>query len=153
MLAQADTQRECVVKHRLERDPDESAAGEQGRKGNAEAEGKVPRPFQFRNVPGASRDTEKVAEARGKKPKEEAESDPTLLAAHRAMLPQMPARKPGEIDVARLVAFAKLDDCTNLQQAIALLTRAEMMALLLDAHGLDRLAALDRALPALKNVK
>jgi hypothetical protein len=40
-----------------------------------------------------------------------------------------------------------------LQHAPALLTRAEIMALLLDAHGLERLAALDRALPALKNVK
>jgi membrane glycosyltransferase len=80
-------------------------------------------------------------------------ADPALLAAHRAMLPQTPARKPGEIDVARVVAFAKLEDCTSLQQAIALLTRAEMMALLLDRHGLDRLAALDRAPPALKNVK
>jgi membrane glycosyltransferase len=80
-------------------------------------------------------------------------SDPALLAAHRAMLPQVPARKPGEIDVARLVAFAKLEDCESLQQTIALLTRAEMMALLLDRHGLDRLAALDRPPPALKNVK
>ena len=80
-------------------------------------------------------------------------SDPALLAAHRAMLPQIPARRPGEIDVARVVAFARLEDCISLQQATALLTRAEMMALLLDARGLDRLAALDRALPALKNVK
>ncbi|TMI98918.1 MAG: glucans biosynthesis glucosyltransferase MdoH [Alphaproteobacteria bacterium] len=80
-------------------------------------------------------------------------SDPALLAAHRAMLPQMAARQPGEIDVARVVAFAKLEDCISLQQAIQLLTRAEMMALLMDAHGLDRLAALDRAVPALKNVK
>ena len=52
-----------------------------------------------------------------------------------------------------MVAFAKLDDCTSLQQAAALLTRAEMMALLLDPRGLDRLAALDRAPPVLKNVK
>jgi membrane glycosyltransferase len=80
-------------------------------------------------------------------------SDPALLAAHRAMIPQMPTRKPGEIDIARVVAFAKLEDCTNLQEAAALLTRAEMMALLLDTHGLDRLAALDRVTPALKNVK
>jgi len=80
-------------------------------------------------------------------------ADQSLLAAHRAMLPQMPARRPGEIDIARVVAFAKLEDCTSLQQATALLARAEMMALLLDAHGLDRLAALDRAPPMLKNVK
>ena len=80
-------------------------------------------------------------------------ADPALLAAHRAMLPRTRARKPGEVDVARVVAFAKLDDCTSLQQAAALLTRAEMMALLLDPRGLDRLAALDRAPPVLKNVK
>ena len=69
------------------------------------------------------------------------------------MLPQTRARKPGEVDVARVVAFAKLEDCTSLQQPIALLTRPEMMALLLDARGLDRLAALDRPAPVLKNVK
>ena len=80
-------------------------------------------------------------------------ADPALLAAHRAMLPQALARKPGEVDVARVVAFAKLDDCTTLQQAVALLTRAEMMALLLETRGLERLAVLDRAPPVLKNVK
>jgi membrane glycosyltransferase len=80
-------------------------------------------------------------------------ADPALLAAHRAMLPQAPARKPGEIDVARVVALAKLDDCATLQQAEAALTRAELMALLLDARGLDRLAALDRGQPALKSMK
>jgi len=80
-------------------------------------------------------------------------ADPALLAAHRAMLPQAPARKPGEIDVARVVALARLDDCATLQQVKAALTRAELMALLSDARGLDRLAALERGQPALKSMK
>jgi membrane glycosyltransferase len=80
-------------------------------------------------------------------------ADPALLGAHRAMLPPAPARKPGEIDVARVVAFAKLDDCATPQQVEAVLTRAELMALLLDARGLDRLAALERGQPALKSMK
>jgi membrane glycosyltransferase len=80
-------------------------------------------------------------------------ADPVLLAAHRAMLPATPARKPGEVDVTRVVALAKLDDCATLQQASAVLTRAEIMALLSDADGLQRLAALDRGHPALKSMK
>jgi len=80
-------------------------------------------------------------------------ADPALLSAHRAMLPQAPARKPGEVDVARVVALAKLEDCATLRDAAALLTRAETMALLFDARGIDRLAALDRAPPGLKTMK
>ena len=80
-------------------------------------------------------------------------ADLALLAAHRAMLPQAPTRKPGEIDVARVVALAKLDDCASLQQVEAVLTRAELMALLSDPRGLDQLAALDRGQPALKSMK
>jgi membrane glycosyltransferase len=80
-------------------------------------------------------------------------ADPALLAAHRAMLPATPARKPGEVDVTRVVALAKLDDCATLQQATAVLTRAEIMALLSDGNGLQRLAALDRGQPALKSMK
>jgi membrane glycosyltransferase len=72
-------------------------------------------------------------------------ADPALLAAHRAMLPPAPSRKPGDVDVTRVIALAKLDDCTALAQAAAILTPAEIMAVLADAHGLDRLAALDRA--------
>jgi membrane glycosyltransferase len=80
-------------------------------------------------------------------------ADPALLAAHRAMLPATPARKPGEVDVTRVVALAKLEDCATLQQASAVLTRAEIMALLSDASGLQRIAALDRGQPALKSMK
>ena len=69
------------------------------------------------------------------------------------MLPQAAARKPGEVDVARVVALAKLEDCASLQEAATSLTSAELMALLSDARGLDRLAALDRGQPALKSMK
>jgi len=80
-------------------------------------------------------------------------ADPALLAAHRAMLPQGMARRRGEVEVAFVVGLAKLEDCATLEEAALLLTRAETMAMLSDARGLDRLAALDRAQPALKNVK
>jgi membrane glycosyltransferase len=80
-------------------------------------------------------------------------ADPALLAAHRAMLPQAASRKVGDVDVARVVGLAKLEDCTNLREAAAVLTRPETIAILSDARALDRLAALDRAQPSLKNVK
>jgi len=79
-------------------------------------------------------------------------AEPALLAAHRAMLPPAAARRRGDIEVALVVGLAKLDECTTLAEASAALTRTETMALLTDARGLDRLAALDRAQPALKNV-
>jgi membrane glycosyltransferase len=78
-------------------------------------------------------------------------AEPALLAAHRAMLPQV-ARKRGEVQVSLVVGLAKLDECTTLAEASAALTRAETMVLLSDARGLDRLAALERAQPNLKNV-
>jgi membrane glycosyltransferase len=68
--------------------------------------------------------------------------DPTLLAAHRALLPKLTPRKRGDVDVALVVALAKLEDCTTLTQARETLTRQETMALLSDARGVDRLAAL-----------
>jgi membrane glycosyltransferase len=80
-------------------------------------------------------------------------ADPALLAAHRAMLPPAGPRKAGDVDVARVVGIAKLEDCTTLREAAAVLTRAETMAILSDPRGLERLAALDRAQPSLKNVK
>jgi membrane glycosyltransferase len=69
-------------------------------------------------------------------------ADPALLAAHRALLPTLTPRKRGEVDVALVVALAKLEDCTTLTQAHEALTRQETMALLSDARGVDRLAAL-----------
>jgi membrane glycosyltransferase len=69
-------------------------------------------------------------------------TDPALLAAHRTLLPKFTPRKRGDVDVALVVALAKLEDCTTLTQARETLTRQETMALLSDARGVDRLAAL-----------
>jgi membrane glycosyltransferase len=80
-------------------------------------------------------------------------ADPALLAAHRAMLPPMPERKPGDVDVARAVALAKLEDLTSLHEASVVLTPRETMALLSDTRGMSRLGALERGSPGLKNVK
>jgi len=80
-------------------------------------------------------------------------AEPALLAAHRAMLPQAAARKRGKIEVALVVGLAKLDECDTLAEASATLSRAETMALLSDARGLDRLSALDRTQTSLKNVR
>src|SRR3954470_19768461 len=80
-------------------------------------------------------------------------ADPALLAAHRAMLPKGAPRKRGEVAVALVVGLAKLEDCTTVEEAAAMLPRAEIMAVLTDARGLDRLAALDRAQPNLKSVE
>ena len=80
-------------------------------------------------------------------------ADPVLLAAHRAMLPQAGPRKRGEVEVALVVGLAKLEDCGSLEEAAAMLSRAEVMAILSDARGLDRLGALERGQPTLKSVE
>jgi len=80
-------------------------------------------------------------------------ADPALLAAHRAMLPKGAPRKRGEVEIALVVGLAKLEDCTTVEETAAMLPRAEIMAILTDARGLDRLAALDRAQPNLKSVE
>ncbi|MFT8895816.1 MAG: glucans biosynthesis glucosyltransferase MdoH [Acetobacter sp.] len=70
-------------------------------------------------------------------------SDPTLLAAHRAMLP--PPRKPGDpIDADRLVGLLKLQEARSLTDAETALTPKEKAAALGDASGLDRLVTLPR---------
>ncbi|MEJ0078351.1 MAG: glucans biosynthesis glucosyltransferase MdoH [Alphaproteobacteria bacterium] len=79
-------------------------------------------------------------------------ADPALLAAHRAMLPPAGPRKRGDVEVALVIGLAKLEDCATLVEAAAALTCAETMAILSDARGLDRLAALDRGQPSLKSV-
>ena len=79
-------------------------------------------------------------------------ADPALLAAHRAMLPKETPRKAGDVDVARVIARAKLEDCGSIREAAALLTKRETMAVLADAHSLDRLAAFERTQPNLIDV-
>jgi membrane glycosyltransferase len=71
-------------------------------------------------------------------------ADPTLLAAHRALMPTRPARRRGDVDVALAVGLAKLADCEGLTEAEAMLTRQEKMALLSDPRGVEGLVALGR---------
>jgi membrane glycosyltransferase len=78
-------------------------------------------------------------------------ADPALLSAHRAMLPRETARKRGQVEVALVVGLAKLEECTTLAEAATVLNRAETMAVLSDTRGFERLAALDRSQPTLKN--
>jgi membrane glycosyltransferase len=65
--------------------------------------------------------------------------DPALLAAHRDMLPEKPPRSRGDVEVPLVVGLAKLADCPTLDEARAVLTRAEKLALLGDARGLKEL--------------
>jgi membrane glycosyltransferase len=67
--------------------------------------------------------------------------DQELLAAHRAMLRQR-ARRRGEVDVALVVGLAKLDDIDSLADALHSLTQRELVAVLGNGRGLDRLVAL-----------
>jgi hypothetical protein len=69
------------------------------------------------------------------------------------MLPQNAPRKAGEIDVDRVVALAKLEDCTTLGEAAAALTKRETMASLNDARALDRLSLLESAPSSIINLK
>jgi len=68
--------------------------------------------------------------------------DCALTAAHRALLPAAQPRRRGDVDVTRVVARAKLDDCATLDDADDVLTRPEKMAVLCDAESFARLAAL-----------
>ncbi|MCK8785708.1 glucans biosynthesis glucosyltransferase MdoH [Roseomonas sp. NAR14] len=70
--------------------------------------------------------------------------DPTLLAAHRAMLP--PPRRPrlDPIDPVRLVALVKVAEAATLDEALGGLDRAGKAAALADAAGVDRLVTLAR---------
>ena len=86
-------------------------------------------------------------------PLERLVSDPALLAAHRAMLPREAPRRTGEIDVSRVVAFAKLEDCATLSEAAAVLTPRETMAALADARALDQLVALHHSQSDVINLK
>jgi membrane glycosyltransferase len=67
--------------------------------------------------------------------------DPELLAAHRAMLPAPRVRRRDPIEPALVMGLARLDDTDTLEEAAALPQR-ELAAVLADATGLDRLAAL-----------
>ncbi len=68
--------------------------------------------------------------------------DPTLLAAHKAMLP--PPRRPriDPLDAAVALGRAKLDEAETLEDALTALSPPEMAAVLGDAASLSRLSAL-----------
>jgi membrane glycosyltransferase len=67
-----------------------------------------------------------------------------LLELHRRMLPKPLRRARGDLDVHLVVGLAKLEDCTNLEEALEILTQPEQRALLGSERGLERLAALAR---------
>ena len=65
-----------------------------------------------------------------------------LWSAHREMLvPVQPTRR-GEVNVALVVGLAKLDQCGDFDEALAVLTSEECYALLGDTGGLDRMRRL-----------
>ncbi|MEZ5788837.1 MAG: glucans biosynthesis glucosyltransferase MdoH [Xanthobacteraceae bacterium] len=72
--------------------------------------------------------------------------NPEMVAAHRAML-RPRARQRGEVDVALVVGLAKLDDIDSLDDALQILTRRELAAVLGDGRGLDRLIEVSNAAP------
>ncbi|MEZ5785714.1 MAG: hypothetical protein R3D62_04355 [Xanthobacteraceae bacterium] len=72
--------------------------------------------------------------------------NPDMVAAHRAML-RPRARQRGEVDVALVVGLAKLDDIDSLDDALQILTRRELAAVLGDGRGLDRLIEVSSAAP------
>jgi hypothetical protein len=58
------------------------------------------------------------------------------------MLPQPPCLQRGEVNVDLVVGIAKLDQCTNITEAIEMLSSQEKRALLGNREALDRLKAL-----------
>jgi membrane glycosyltransferase len=68
--------------------------------------------------------------------------DPVLLEAHTRMLPPPRRRGAGAIDAALVMARAKIQDASTLQDALAALSRAEKAAALGDAALLEELLAL-----------
>jgi membrane glycosyltransferase len=71
--------------------------------------------------------------------------DPQLHALHTAMLPVVSERRKGEYDVDLLLGMAKLDDAADLEEASALLSSREKLAVLDNRVGLERLDQLATA--------
>jgi membrane glycosyltransferase len=72
-------------------------------------------------------------------------SDAELRALHTAMLPTTPERRKGEYDVDLLLGLAKLNDAGSLEEASALLSSREKLAVLGDRAGIARLSQLATA--------
>jgi len=66
-------------------------------------------------------------------------ADTALRAAHLAMLTPPASRPPGDVDVALVVALAKINQSQSAEQATALLSGKELFAVLSDPHALQRL--------------
>jgi membrane glycosyltransferase len=71
--------------------------------------------------------------------------DAQLRALHAMMLPTSPARRKGEYDVELLLGLVKLDDADSLEEAAALLSAREKLAILGNRLGFERLCQLMRA--------
>jgi membrane glycosyltransferase len=65
-------------------------------------------------------------------------SDAQLRALHAAMLPTTHERRKGEYDVDLLLGLAKLDDADSLEEASALLSNREKLAVLGNRIGFER---------------
>ena len=66
-------------------------------------------------------------------------TDAAVLMAHMAVVSENPVRPRGEYDVDRLVGIAKVEDSSNLEEAIELLTPREKYAVLNDGMVLKAL--------------
>jgi membrane glycosyltransferase len=71
--------------------------------------------------------------------------DADLRALHLAMLPATAERRRGEYDVDLLVGMAKLQDAASLEEASALLSSREQLAVLGTRAGIERLMQLATA--------
>jgi membrane glycosyltransferase len=71
-----------------------------------------------------------------------------LRALHAMMLPTTPERRKGEYDVDLLLGLAKLDDADSLEEATALLSEREKLAVLGDRTGFERFCQLMMPCPA-----
>jgi membrane glycosyltransferase len=69
-------------------------------------------------------------------------SDSRLCALHAAMLPTTHERPKGEYEVDLLLGLAKLDDADSLEEAAALLSNREKLAVLGNRAGFERLCQL-----------
>ena len=67
--------------------------------------------------------------------------DEWLRQAHADMLPVVPPRRRGDVDASLVVANAKIEDATTLEEAIGFLSPAEMVAVLSDQSSYRALIA------------
>jgi membrane glycosyltransferase len=70
--------------------------------------------------------------------------DHALYEAHVRMLGDAQPRAKGEVDVHRVVALAKIDDADTCEEALAMLGRREIFAVLASREALQRLLAKPR---------